>query len=540
MKPGRGGLAGLADAARDTAKQTLVKYKPWDGSFLEWAAEHRNFRGKPFGLAGHEYLREPYETMFQGYTHMIMEKAAQMGASELAMTWALYFCDKFPRTKTIFFFPTDEKVKDFSSDRLAPIIDDSPRLHSICRGTQNSGLKHIGLSSIYLRGMYAKEGTKSVNADCLIFDELDESKRANKRQALQRIKHSEFRYIFELSTPTLPGFGIDEQWVTTDQRFWHLACRCPEGCVLEDHFPECVVLRNGEWVLRCPTCGKEDLDPCEPATVGEYVGWLPLLPERQRRGYHLTQLFSTVLDREETMEWWDSGKDRDEFYNSVLGKPFAGDRMPLPMEVLNRCKADGFDLDPRRANMNDRIFVGVDQGNTFHVTIWKEEAAKRKRLMWAQRLTGRDPFGDLADLLRRVKPTAWVIDDGPNTVPARQLVREFKGGWTCAYQESAKDELRWDRDRRMVVAHRTDTLDEMAQEWQGQNFITPGGEPPPEECVELFKHLAGLAKKQETNPLTGVEEIVYITNGADHYAHSTNYAHIASQAPGGRCSFDLL
>lgn len=532
---------GLAGLVLDTAKQNLVRYQPWQGSFLDWAQEHRNFKGGKFSLDGHEYLREPYTTMFQGYRYLVFEKAAQMGASELALTWSLYFCDAFPRTKTIFFFPTDDEVQDFSHDRLTPIITESPRISSICRGgIQNVGLKHVGLSSIYMRGMYTKRATKSINADCLIFDEMDESKRANKRQALQRIKHSRFGYVFELSTPTLPGYGIDEQWIETDQRFWHLACRCPDGVVLEDHFPECVVRRRGRWILRCPTCGEEDLDPCQPATVGEYAGWIPKFPGRERRGYHLTQLFSTVQDLGETMDWWESGKDRDEFFNSVLGCPFAGDRMPLSLEILHDSGIDPYRLElPKRRDPADRIFMGVDQGTTLHVVITKEEKGRRK-LIWLGRLGGEDPFEELGKIIAQVKPTSCVIDDGPNSVPARKVAANHRNCYTALYSESAKHEVHWKNKDRMVLAHRTDSLDLMVLNWTQRLYATPAVTPLPPELDRAFDQLRRLAKKKETDPKTAKEEIVYISNGEDHYCHAMNYESIAASRPGARTSVDVL
>jgi hypothetical protein len=235
-----------------------------------------------------------------------------------------------------------------------------------------------------MRGMYTKQATKSINADCLVFDELDESKRANKRQALQRIKHSQFGYVFELSTPTLPGYGIDEQWVTTDQRYWHLACRCPEASSWRTTSRSAWSSGTapGPALPQVRQGGPGPLRPGDGRRV--YVGWIPRFPGRERRGYHLTQLFSTVLDLGETMEWWDSGKDRDEFFNSVLGYPFAGDRMPLTLDLLHDSGIDPYRLEiPKRRNPNDRIFMGVDQGNTLHVVITKEEGRSGASCGWA-------------------------------------------------------------------------------------------------------------------------------------------------------------
>lgn len=533
----------LAGLVLDAAKQNLVRYQPWTGTFLEWAVAQRYFKGKPFSLVGHEYLREPYSTLFQGYRHVVFEKAAQVGASELAMTWALYFADAFPRTKVIFFFPNDKSVEDFSNDRISPIMSESPRLMSISRhGVDNVHLKHIGLSSLYLRGMFTKQATKSINADALIFDELDESKRANKRQALQRVKHSQYGYIIELSTPTLPGYGIDESWAGTDQRYWHVACGCPEGVVLEDCFPECVVKHQGQWVLRCPKCGKEGLDVCSPATIGEYVGWVPKVPKSEKRGYHLCQLFGdpSVLDLNDTMTWWESGVDRDELYNSVLGIPFAGDRMPLTLDMLKDSGVDPYRMElPKRHNPNDRIFMGVDQGNVLHVVVTKEEAGRR-RVLWLGRLEGQDPFEELAKILDQVRPTAAVIDDGPNSVPARAIAARHRNVFTAMYSESAKHEIRWKNRDRMVLAHRTDSLDLMVQQWANHTYSTSADVPLQPQVAAAFDQLRRLAKKKETDPSTGIEEIKYISNGEDHFCHAFVYENIAASRPGARTSVDVL
>jgi hypothetical protein len=290
----------------------------------------------------------------------------------------------------------------------------------------NVGLKQIGHSALYMRGMYAKAKVKSVPADCLIFDELDEAKPANKQQAIERISHSEFRWVLELSTPTLPGYGIDLQWGNTDQRYWHLACDCREGCVLEDTFPDYVGEREGRYFLRCPRCGKEDLHPCIPAAVGEYTGWIPKAPGAERRGYHLTQLFSMVIPLAEIMELWHSGRDRKEFYNSKLGQPYAGDRMPLTLKVLRACAIEPYPLEPKREAKTERIFIGADQCLELHIVVTKLLANGKRKTIWLERVAGLDPFARLAELIRKLKPNCTVVDAMPNILEARRMASEFK------------------------------------------------------------------------------------------------------------------
>lgn len=534
-------LSSLSASLMEEARQGLVAYQPTTLELAAWAQENRNFKGKPFGFGGHEYLKEIYSDPLSRHPYIVLEKAAQMGASEYAMTRILWFLDKYPKTKGIFFLPSERLVQDFSSDRVSPIIDDSPRLSRIAGGTDNVGLKHIGHSSLYLRGMFHKAGVKSVDADFIIFDELDEAAPKNKQQAIERISHSQHGLVLELSTPTLPGYGIDLEWGNTDQRFWHVACGCAAGVVLEDNFPECVIPQGDDWVLRCPRCGKEGLDPNIPVTVGEYTGWIPKAPEKSdKRGYHLTQLFSKVIPLKRIMTLWLSGRDRDEFFNSKLGLPFAGDRMPLTYDVLRACQTEGYVLEPKRENTAERIFMGVDQGLELHIWMTKVLPSGKRQLIWAERpkySAGNDPFQRVSELIKKVKPNCTVIDAMPNIVPARQLADAHRNVFVCHYNETQKDRLKFDRDTKKVIAQRTDCIDEMVADWLQQNYVVPSGNA---EVEYSFSHFKSMAKVIETNDESGVSRNVYIHVGPDHYAHAATYEWMAAHGPFGRSHFDML
>lgn len=534
-------LQSLSQSLLEEARQGLVAYQPTTLTLEGWARENRNFKGKNFGFDGHEYLRELYSEENARNPYVVLEKAAQMGASEYAMTRLFWFLDRFPKTKVIYFLPSERLVQDFSSDRIAPIVDDSPRLSKIASGTQNVGLKHIGHSSLYLRGMFHKAGVKSVDADFIIFDELDEAAPKNKQQAIERISHSRHGLVLELSTPTLPGYGIDLEWGNTDQRFWHVACGCREGCILEDTFPECVVPVGEGYVLRCPKCGKEGLNPCEPAIVGEYRGWIPKVPEkREKRGYHLTQLFSTVIPLKNIMGLWHSGRDRDEFYNSKLGMPFAGDRMPLTLDVLRACQVEQYALEPKRESEADRIFMGVDQGLELHIWMTKLLPNGKRKLIWAERTkysAGHDPFQRVNELIKKVKPNCVVMDAMPNIVPARALADAHRNVYVCHYNETQKDAFKFDRDTKKVIAHRTDTIDEMVDDWLQQVYVIPSGNA---EVDFSFSHFKSMAKVIETDEETGISRNVYIHVGPDHYAHAATYEWLAAHGPYGKSHFDML
>jgi phage terminase large subunit GpA-like protein len=139
--------------------------------------------------------------------------------------------------------------------------------------------------------------------DVLVFDELDEATPDAKTLAKERLSHSSYKRIVELSNPSLPDFGIDEVYRQSDQRHWHLKCpACGAWTCLEKEFPvalnaEVRVIRrraDGSAYRACPKCDAE-LDPDR----GE---WVADFPGREIHGYLISQLFSSTIDPGEILE----------------------------------------------------------------------------------------------------------------------------------------------------------------------------------------------------------------------------------------------
>ena len=60
-----------------------------------------------------------------------------------------------------------------------------------------------------------------------------------KVMAKERLSHSNYRRIIELSNPSLPGYGIDESYLESDQRHWTLRCpSCGVWTAPDKVFPE--------------------------------------------------------------------------------------------------------------------------------------------------------------------------------------------------------------------------------------------------------------------------------------------------------------
>ncbi len=109
---------------------------------------------------------------------------------------------------TIYFFPTRTDVIDFSKSRVGPLLYDNPFLAKQLRDTDTVGLKRIGDANLYFRGMKSTVGMKSVPADMIVFDELDEATPDARAMAWERIAHSDYKRVIELSrTRAFPATG---------------------------------------------------------------------------------------------------------------------------------------------------------------------------------------------------------------------------------------------------------------------------------------------------------------------------------------------
>jgi len=133
-------------------------------------------------------------------------------------------CSSYSLTKT--------DVLDFSTSGPS---HRRQRLPGQSRPGDRHRLKRIGDAYLYLRGMQSTVGMKSVPADMAEFDELDEATPDVKALAKERLSHSDYRRLVELSNPSLPDYGIDEAFQESDPRVWMMKCPdCRNVTVLRD------------------------------------------------------------------------------------------------------------------------------------------------------------------------------------------------------------------------------------------------------------------------------------------------------------------
>ena len=257
-----------------------------------WTLKRIRLDGLPFRFDGHEYLRAIYNDTAP---HVVLQKAAQIGGTTWAILRSIHAC--LTGLNVMYFFPTRTDVLDFSKTRVSPLLADNPFLAKMMTDTDTAGLKRIGEAHLYLRGMQSTVGMKSVPADMVVFDEIDEAAPAATAMAKERLSHSDYKRIIELSNPSLPDYGVDQGYQLSDQRHWTLKCpACGHWTALDKEFPvklgeevKIILPRpDGTFYRACPNCQAE-LD----LAAGE---WVADFPDRPIHGYRISQLFSAKVD----------------------------------------------------------------------------------------------------------------------------------------------------------------------------------------------------------------------------------------------------
>jgi hypothetical protein len=482
----------------------------------QWAQRRIRLEGRPFSFAGHAYLRAIYD---DAAPHVVLSKAAQIGGTTWAILRSIHACRG--GLNVIYYFPTKTDVLDFSRSRVGPLLQDNPFLAKLITDTDTAGLKRIGSAHLYLRGMQSTVGLKSVPADLLVFDELDETTPEAKSLARERLAHSDYKRIIELSNPSLPEYGIDESYQASDQRHWTLRCAaCGTWTALEREFPaklgqEVKVIlprQDGSFYRACPKCQAE-LDPDQ----GE---WVADFPDRPMHGYRISQLFSSKVDPGEILREYRTTRFPDRFYNLKIGIPWADLERRLDMtSVLSLCTEA-----PMLEKSDVACSMGVDTGKELHVVVLQSEKDwQRHRLV---HLAVCRDFSELDALIEKFKVDRCVIDGLPETHATRQFAERHRGrAFMCFFNDSQRGAPAWNLPGQTVLVNRTEALDASRAAVRDKTLLLPRAVP----LVQQFAaHMTADAKVLEEDEATGAKKFRYLKTGENHFSFAFTYAWLAA------------
>jgi hypothetical protein len=538
-------------------------------NFALWCATSGvKIDGKPFDFDGHRYMLPMY---LDDNRDITLAKAAQMGATSYLLLRLVWFT-RFHQIKAGLFFPTSDAVRNLSKDRLGPMFDAHSDLRaSLVDHSDSLALKQIrnihgGISSLYMLYLGGQASKDSVPLDMIAFDEVRLVSETDVDQALERISHSSYKYKLFMSTMSMPNRDIDKRFQQGKQFYWHVICRCPDGFIPSDVFPDCIVDSGSEVYLRCPRCKTRIVDPQN----GRYIAHNP---KAEANSYHISQLISKFISPKEIWEVYKKTSNKKEFYNAKLGRAWVdAENQPVTDMILessvNNDLKWSFEMTDKEKKKG--IFaMGVDQhfGNVYVVIMKKGpdgkheichfEVVDRGNPRYYENGTDVTPFKRLYELMTEFNIGICIIDAQPNINEAQDFCRYFPGrAFMAFYGESGQDQIKWmDRVKHketvrkggkeiklkwQCMLNRYQSLD-MTLRMFGEGMIKM---PPPSKLVQvvlnpesnrfeaedivktrLWEHLKSMVRQREVvNEDTGKERMTYIYTGRDpHSTHAVNF-----------------
>lgn len=506
-----------------------------------WVTQNKLHLGHaPYKIAKHEYQ---VAWLQETAPRQCFIKGAQIGATECLVLSTLHgmIHGRYPRG-ALYLFPTRDDVGDFSQTRFDPLIEQNDFINHYVRGTHRKNVKKIGNAHLYLRGARSTKNIggkksssqlKSIPADRVVFDEMDEIEDTMVELAKERVSSSPLNEndpygageLVYLGTPTIPDYGIDEKYQQSDQRVWMVRCHsCGKAHSLDQEFPNCLMRKKDGTIYRgCVHCGAE---------VYPRDGfWEPMFPNRSEElvGWWISQLNSMFVNPALILELYENPPhgDLSEVMNSKLGRAYipAENRL-TEADVYACCGSDAM-----LTRHDGPTCMGVDVGRELHVVIAERKTRDNLNVVKMCRV---NDFNDLHDLAKAFNVRSCVIDLRPEQRKVREFIRsEPFSVFACEYVEMKTGITSWDEKDRVIKCNRTEICDA-----SHDIVITPGRFTIPRMNTEIKKfayEMCNIAKVLEERPDTGQKIYRYKKLGSsrpDHYRHATNYCLLAAERCG--------
>lgn len=340
-----------------------------------WISENTFIAGKPYSYKHHEYQKKILDSEAR---EINTRKCSQVGLSELSIRKALALCGMIKNFTCIYTLPTAGFAATISKTRVSPVIQASPYLQNLITDIDNVEVKQFGNGSfLYLKGAASSNAPISIPCDLLVHDELDFSDPLTISQYQSRLTHSLYKMKFRLSTPTIPGKGIDYEFQRSNRYFNFVRCNHCSHFFIPSYYEHVripgytgelmdITKKNLHTVayskafVECPNCGKEpDLGPehrewvCENPTDNHVADGVQVSPFDAPR----------IITPGYLVEASTAYTNIAEFVNFNLGLPYFSQE-----SVLSPDEMRGTIISNRWDGLYSTV-MGIDLGKTCHICV---------------------------------------------------------------------------------------------------------------------------------------------------------------------------
>lgn len=272
----------------------------------QWADRYRRLSGESAAEPGQWNTdRAPYQREIMDCINdpaceeLVVMSSAQVGKTELILNIIGYYIDYDPAPMLIVQPTVKPMAEDFSKDRLAPMIRDTPTLAGKVRDAKSKTSGNTILHKMFPGGHVTIAGANSASSlasrpvRIVLMDETDRYPASAGTEG-DPIKLAEKRTTafwnrkkIKVSTPTIKGrSNIEKEYNSGSMEEWCVPCPC------------CGRFQPYEWgrihfsdvTMECKYCGEHITETEWKQGVGKYVAKYP--ERRRKRSFHLNELAS--------------------------------------------------------------------------------------------------------------------------------------------------------------------------------------------------------------------------------------------------------
>lgn len=519
-----------------------------DSSTLcDFITTHTYMRGTRFSFEGHEYQEKILSDPSQ---NIVILKSAQIGISEMSARLALGKAVLINGFSTIYTLPAATAAQNFMKTRIDPVVDSSPYLSElVSKEVDNSSVKRFGDSYVYLKGAQVDRQAISVPADMIVMDEVDNSNQDVLTLFESRLIHSKYALTVKLSTPTIPGYGIDLAYKQSRRQLNMCKCHHCNEWFYPDYFEHVKIpgftddldtitkrhfadfrFKWQEAYVACPKCGK-------PANLlPEHREWVYENPDENfpAAGYRVSPFdCPTIIKPSALVKASTEYERKQDFYNQRLG---------IPMEdketSLQRGELDSAIISEYPGGSFSYVF-GLDMGMTCWMTVCAVLPDNTLIIVKVIPVPLYSVIEDVPKIVRQYKCRMGVIDHGPYTETVYRLqqvlINSFAGVYVGAMRgidlfrvkDQDEDKDKGQLDVRQVSISRDRCFDLIMMMVRSGHILKVSDE----HDEEWKDHVTDQKRVREYRN----DELVFVwrkTSGVDHMHHSLLYALVASRMLG--------
>lgn len=470
-----------------------------DISIHAWLQEHqiKNEVGNPIDFRDHSFLFDIYRDQSP---KLVIYKAAQIGMSTCAILKSLWLA-KHKRLDIIYTMPSSSDMKDFVGGKVNRLIAQNPILLDYVKDKDSIEQKQVGDNIIYYRGTWTEKAAIAVSSDLNIHDEEDRSKQEVIQQYSSRLQHSEKKWEWHFSNPSVEGNGVSRYWQRSDQKHWFITCK---SCKKEQYldWPDSIDIQKKCFI--CKNCKKELSR--EDRRVGR---WVKKYKNKEYSGYWISLLMAPWITAKEIIKYYET-KSAEYFANFVLGLPYVGEGNQVTPDIIFRnCTPE--------INTQERVVIGCDSGLKKHYVL-----GNRDGIFYAG--IAQD-WSEIDSLLLKYERSIAVIDALPDLTEPRRLRERYPGRvFLCHYARDRKtfQIIRWGKNTEAgnVIVDRNRGLQMVIDDFAGKKIPLQGTQ---DDWRDFQSHWDTLYKITELDSL-GVPQFSWeSSNGMDHWCHASLY-----------------